>query len=727
MKAEFQSNGWGWALVLLLISPLLGLAAFKISTDYESGKATEQFQEFISDRSFRLERETLYTAETLLALKAYFDSSTEVTRKEFGRFVEPELKRHPAIQALEWIPKIQGSKRREHELEARESGLQNYQITEQSDNETIVRASERIAYFPVYFVEPYEGNEAALGFDLGSDSIRRGALIRSIESAGEVLSEPIRLVQDAEETWGFLLILASYEGEPTTVESRHKDLRGLVLVVFQAEQLLREAGLISGADVDKLWHFRLLATDASEGGFEIYSCLEFDPAEALRVGTFERSIVFGGQTWKMVAYPTPDYFQSRRTHQPVFAGGGVCLTWALLSGFLFLLAKRSRDRALYSQAETIRTVLLSLNDGVVVSDSSGRFLLTNEAAAKILGPGPYEAPPEQWSEQYGCYRYDTRELYPPNQLPLARAVRGEKVLDEELLIRNQYCSDDVILNITGNPLKKPSGELTGGVVVFRNVTHRKESEAVMRRLSNIVKQTGDCVLVTDQKGSIEYVNPAFEQTTGYTMEQMLGKNPRILNSGAHRKEHFEELWKTITSGEVFRGTTINRRKDGSLFYNEQTITPMVDNNGRITHFVSVGKDMTERRKMQEQEIEMELAAKIQQKLFPLDFPQIEGFDISGGVFSASATCGDYFDFIRIGDNGLAVAVGDVSGHGFGSALIMAETRTLLRSFSQTQVDPAAMLFKTNAVLYQDLERNCFVTMALGIIDIRSSRLTFSSA
>lgn len=111
-------------------------------------------------------------------------------------------------------------------------------------------------------------------------------------------------------------------------------------------------------------------------------------------------------------------------------------------------------------------------------------------------------------------------------------------------------------------------------------------------LRNIVKQTGDNVLVTDANGKIEYVNAAFEKTTGYKSKEVIGKNPRILKSGHHKEKYYKSLWSTILSGKTFKAKTVNKSKKGELFVAQQTISPIFDSNNRITHFVSVWKDIT---------------------------------------------------------------------------------------------------------------------------------------
>lgn len=123
---------------------------------------------------------------------------------------------------------------------------------------------------------------------------------------------------------------------------------------------------------------------------------------------------------------------------------------------------------------------------------------------------------------------------------------------------------------------------------------RRRTEQSLRQLSLVVKQAADSVFVTDPEGCIEYVNPAFEALTGYAEDEALGCNSSILRSDRHDDGFYHAMWQTIVRGDVFRGTLINRRKDGGLFYEDKTITPLTDEGGSITHFVSTGRDVTAR-------------------------------------------------------------------------------------------------------------------------------------
>lgn len=130
----------------------------------------------------------------------------------------------------------------------------------------------------------------------------------------------------------------------------------------------------------------------------------------------------------------------------------------------------------------------------------------------------------------------------------------------------------------------------------RRQAEAARAEEALRKLSSAVEQTADSVIITNREGIIEYVNPAFERETGYRLDEAIGRMPGILKSGQHSKQFYEHLWETILAGEVFRAVFANKKKDGSLYYEDKTIAPLRDGQGNITHFVSAGRDISDRQR-----------------------------------------------------------------------------------------------------------------------------------
>jgi PAS domain S-box-containing protein len=150
------------------------------------------------------------------------------------------------------------------------------------------------------------------------------------------------------------------------------------------------------------------------------------------------------------------------------------------------------------------------------------------------------------------------------------------------------------------PWRQADGAI-GGLLIFSEViTARKQAEESVARLATAVEQSAETIVITDLLGRMLYVNPAFETNTGYTREEALGQNPRILKSGRHDAGHYRRMWEVLQRGEVWSGHFINRRKNGSLFEEEATISPVRDASGQVINYVAVKRDVTREKQLETQ-------------------------------------------------------------------------------------------------------------------------------
>ena len=259
-----------------------------------------------------------------------------------------------------------------------------------------------------------------------------------------------------------------------------------------------------------------------------------------------------------------------------------------------------------------------------------------------------------------------------------------------------------------------------------DITTRKLYEKELDKMLNVVEQTADSVVITDIHGCFEYVNSAFEKTTGFRFSEIKGKTPAILKSGFHDDEFYKGMWTKIQSGESWRGTLRNKKKDGSTYWCEQTITPIKDKDEIITNFVAVIKDITEFKLRQEKEFQLKIASELQRR-YNNTCVSLEGYDIFCRTHTANETGGDYYDIINLNDGCLGIVIGDVSGHGIAAALIMSETRAYLRAFAKSESDPAVLISKINNELVNDLQVGYFVTLLIARLNYKDNLIDYVSA
>lgn len=255
-----------------------------------------------------------------------------------------------------------------------------------------------------------------------------------------------------------------------------------------------------------------------------------------------------------------------------------------------------KNTELHAQAEALADSRQKLDaiiqsvDGIVweVDVQTFQFTFVSQRAERLLG-----YPLERWLEEPTFWR---DHIHPEDQertVNFCVAATAEK-MDHEFEYRMLAADGrvvwlrDIVTVIVEND--RPT-KLRGLMV---DITERKHATQQISTLSSAIEQTADSVIITDHEGVIEYVNPAFEAITGFSSDESLGSKPSLVKSGRHDEAFYRNLWNTILGGEVFRAVFINRRKDGALYHEEKSITPLRDPHGTITNFVSTGKNITER-------------------------------------------------------------------------------------------------------------------------------------
>ena len=243
----------------------------------------------------------------------------------------------------------------------------------------------------------------------------------------------------------------------------------------------------------------------------------------------------------------------------------------------------------------LRSILVSSPDAIAVSDVDGLITHCNDQFARLFG----------FERTEDAVRVNTWSLIPPKSTAKAESMLVQVLADNP--VRNRQLR---LLHTNGSsfPAEISIGLLRDDndcpkslVSVVRDITERVRAEEEVRKLSEVIEQSPMYVLITDKDGNIEYVNPAFPRITGFSREDALGKNPRILKSDGMPASVYTDLWQTIKSGRTWKGELLNRKKNGDLFWESATISPFLNSEREITHFVAIKEDITEKKRLLEQE------------------------------------------------------------------------------------------------------------------------------
>lgn len=247
---------------------------------------------------------------------------------------------------------------------------------------------------------------------------------------------------------------------------------------------------------------------------------------------------------------------------------GLILLWALYGDKLLDISPIARNK-----------LINNLSDGMIALDLKNRIIDINRAAAVVLGNTEDALLGKQLEDVFPRFSSELREA-------------PEKEVKFEININNQRFYDTLI-----SPLRDewPKG-LVGRLIILRDITELKQKELRLLQLHKAVEQSPISVVITDMKGNIEYVNPFFTKLTGYDLNELLGKNPRIIQSGNTSPETYETMWQTIRAGKVWRGELLNKKKNGEQYWEVEIIAPVIDADGAIVNYIAIKEDVTAQKK-----------------------------------------------------------------------------------------------------------------------------------
>jgi|GEM_PF-1945510 len=329
-----------WAVYLVIgIGLGLSLFAFQSTRDQEQKLAQARFERTAVNISASLSKDIDRYVDLLYSIRRLFDASQDVDRNSFAIFCEGPISRNPGIQALEWVPRVRQADRENYVKAAISDGFATFQFTDRDRQGRLIPAPDREEYFPIYYVEPLQGNESALGFDF-QDSVRMAVLEKARDTGVEVASGRLTLIQEKGNQSGVLLFVPVYEGGvPETVAERRAQLLGFAEGVFRVGDMV-EASL-AGLSMDGIGLHLSDRTDPSKP--ETLVIHGGTPANENGV-RYTSAIDFGGRQWNLELYPTAPS-----------GGKGLPLDWGVLGAGLFLTSLAAG----YAFAETNRNAKIA--------------------------------------------------------------------------------------------------------------------------------------------------------------------------------------------------------------------------------------------------------------------------------------------------------------------------------------------------------------------------------
>ncbi len=612
------SRNFGRHVIVLLIAVLVTAAVFWQLRRAQLAEFRSQFESDAAARTALIRQET---DKSLLAIKSlgwFIAGNRNVDAKGFQAFAAACLPQRKELRAISWNPRVSASERSSFEQKARQEGLDQFRITERSPEGRSVTAREHEVYYPVLYIEPHRGNEAAAGFDVGSEPVRRAALERARDAGEPAVTEPIQLLQQEGGPAGFLIYVPVYrEGLPqASVAERRAAMKGFAVGVYEAGAVVSAA--LRGVEPRGLG-LAFLDRSASTGRQVMYRWDDTLKGNRSWKGILfpippkvTDSFVFAGREWGVEVLAGPAYMDRYCPISSWFVLPAGLLLGLLTARYLgTMLSSRERLAQLvaertteFKEAETAlresevryQAVVENSPDGVAVS-MDNKMVYVNPAAvrlagarsaADLLGRSVLEFVQEDYRAEVERRQLNMLQTGLPSPVLQAKLRRPDgKIIDSE--------STGVPIMYAGKPAILNS---------FRDVTEQRHRDQALRaseaRYRQLHESMMDAFVATDLNGRLTECNETFWQMLGYTREEILTLNT---------KDWTVEKWHALDA-EIRQTQVLTRgysdiyekeyhRKDGTVFPVEVRVILLKDDAGIPYGTWAIVRDITERKQAEE--------------------------------------------------------------------------------------------------------------------------------
>lgn len=533
-----------------------------------------------------------------------FDASTSVEREEWRIYIQKLNlhKNYPGLQALGYHQLVRAQDKASHEKSVRESGFPNY---------AIYPAEQRSEYAPLVFTEPFAGkNLKVFGYDAYSEPKRRAALEFARDSGHVTASAKITLMMqkdDKEPQPGFIMVLPVYRhGQPIqNIEQRRTALTGYIAAAFCTYDLM--AGIL-GESQSKMDLHIFDGTEATvENQFYDSDRAHSHPPKHGHTGNFNtrRNASIGGRNWTLIFTSLPAFdaaMDHQRPHSLLFFGAMVSLllatlTWALIAARTMATARanalgkmKQAMQALKENESLLDNIVENIPISVFTKDPKNAFRITrwNKASesifklprAHVLGRNAYENWPQEQAETY--------------QTSDERAIREGNIVD--IPVEVSTAGNAIIyLHTRKLPLFDAEGKPAHLLVICDDITERKRTEDQLQLAAQVFENSGEGILITDRENRIISVNRAFTAITGYSSQEVIGANPKILSSGQQDRDFYQQMWATLLESGQWRGEIWDRRKNGEIYPKWLHISIIRNEKGEAINYIGSFSDITERK------------------------------------------------------------------------------------------------------------------------------------
>ncbi|MBS3964220.1 MAG: EAL domain-containing protein [Methylomonas sp.] len=546
-------------------------------------------------------------------LQNVFSDSDHINRAEFKRLTHPILGRHPEIQALAWVPKISRSELAGFEARIRAEGHPDFRVNELG-GDRLVPVQNREVYFPIAYIEPEAANRTVLGLDSASAPDNWQSKQNALAHHAPSVSQRIALLQRSDRQWGVLVSIPLFAESSADEAMATDSVRGFISAALLPQRMVQMA--LDGFNTDGLTVVvhDLTAPENSRELFHLPSANGNEQGEQVLRG-WQHDFRFSDRTWQIHIRADSLFVKAHTSPLSwVMLIAGLCFT-SLLSVLLLTISGQnayvqSQVAARTGELEVANAELASTASNLRASENRLRILIESQPEcvkllaqdACLLDINPAGLAIIEADSLAQVLGTDTSQRVVPEYRPryldsIQRVFAGESVnLEFEIQTlkgKRRWMDSHAV------PLRGSDGQIFALLGLTRDITERKRAEDGLKLAARVFGEAHEGIVITDPSGAIVDVNPMFCEITGYSRDDVLGKNPSILQSGRHDSVFYRDMWRELNEQHHWQGEVWNRKKNGDLYAELLSISALCDENGKPLYFVGLFSDITQSKQQQQ--------------------------------------------------------------------------------------------------------------------------------
>lgn len=531
-------------------------------------------------------------------------ASDSIDRQEFALFARGLLSRHPEIQALEWLPRVTTKDLPAFERTIRNEGYPDFTVREVAGEGSLRPVTQRDEYFPILYIEPMLGNERALGLDSIANPISRTSKQWARANRKPSVSEGIHLIQRGDSEIGVLI------SQPVFARPGHQTdpdgLTGFVSTVLLPARMMQVA--LQGFD-RQMFGLSLRDMGAAPEKAELFlQPVSQSPHQSYGLKNWQSALNFCDRTWQLNIIADNRFMAQHGSILPwATLAGGLCFASMLTILLLTITGRTAQAEALVNVRNTeleaanaelktiandlkaselkLRTLIQSQPECVKLVARDGTLLEMNAAGLAMIDAETLEQVKGSSLDALVLPQY--RQAF---KRSITQVFAGQSAsLEFEI---QSLKGAHRWLDTQAVPLRNSDGEIIALLGLTRDVSERKRQEESLKLAARVFGEAHEGILITDAEANIIDVNPTFCEITGYPREEVIGKNPRLLQSGKHSVEFYRDMWNTLLGNRHWRGEVWNRKKNGDLYAELLTMSALCNEQGDVINYIGLFSDIT---------------------------------------------------------------------------------------------------------------------------------------